>query len=142
MSYQSTCEDLLCYAAGPTLGSNGGILDTSLVCEARQLGGNVALWQATKKRLCGEPWPTFSFMKKGRNVHGAEPGEPAVPDSGSRSSEAGGGEQRGTSCSRAGRPGSYFPMCVSVCMAGSRITEDSRTRGSSSLVFSSNAGEQ
>lgn len=78
MSYQSTCEDLLCYAAGPTLGSNGGILDTSLVCEARQLGGNVALWQATKKRLCGEPWPTFSFMKKGRNVHGAEPGEPRL----------------------------------------------------------------
>lgn len=55
----------------PALGSKGGTLYASLVYKSRQLVGNVALWQAPKKRLCGEPQPTLSFMKKGRAMNEA-----------------------------------------------------------------------
>lgn len=58
----------------PALGSKGGTLYAALAYKARQLVGRVVLWQATKKCQCGEPRPTLSFIKKGRNVDGAEPG--------------------------------------------------------------------
>lgn len=117
------------------LDSEGETLSASLAYKTRQLVGNLALWQATKECLCGERWPTLSFMKKGRNANGTKPGGAYSPSLEFTERKMEGWREEFPVQEPVGQP----LMCAHMCMADSRIPEDSKTQGSPRFI-SRNAG--